>query len=221
LPESNGKIVQMTYKPTGRNIIHALRAFNRFRYEVWVKQGEGPTLENILPFEAQADPQSVRLTLTTKDGARLERAISLAGQAVRFETSLTAAAPRPFDVLEHPEYDAATTAATDPAALGIYFKKPGWIQANRTWNKAMTGEQYDALVKDALAGGAVAYFNFAAKFGVEERFDPEQFRAVGLYLSGSRQQINLELAPKSVGLEKGGRASYAYEVRYLQQPPAP
>ncbi len=219
LPESNGKIVEMIHKPTGRNIIHAMRAFNRFRYEVWMKQGDGPTLENVLPFEAQAGPQSVRLSLTTQDGSRLERRVTLAGEAIQFETTLTAGAPRPFDVLEHPEFDTAST-ATDPASLGIYIKKPDWSQANRSWSKSMSGEQHDGLVKDALAGGAIAYFNFAAKFGVEERFDPEQLRSVGLYLSGSRQQINFELSPKLVTLDKGGRATYSYELRYLKEPPA-
>jgi hypothetical protein len=218
LPESNGKVVEMTYKPTGRNVVRALRAFNRFRYEAWVRQGDGPAQENILPFAAQADGQKVRLTLTAKDGAQLERSVALAGEAVRFETTMTAKAPRTFDVQEHPEYDTATT-STDPAVLGIYAKGPEWTQANRNWKEVPSSEQQDALLKDALAGGAFAYFNHQAKFGVEQRFDPSQFSALGLFWNGSRQQINLELSSQVVPLEKGGRAGCAYEVRYLREPP--
>lgn len=218
LPESNGKVVEMTYKPTGRNVARAPRAFNRFRHEEWVKQGDGPTPENILAFEAQAEPQKVRLTLTTKDGARLERSIALVGDAVRFETKLTADAPRTFEVLAHPEYDTATM-SIDPAVLGIYVKQSSWMQANGKETAAMSTDEQRAIVKDAVGGGAYAYFNHQAKFGVEQRFDPQEFSALGLFWDASRQQVNLELTSKVVSLEKGQTAGYAYEVRYLKEAP--
>lgn len=220
VPESNGKVVEMTYKPTGRNIARAPRGFNRFRHEEWVKQGDGPTPENILAFDAEGDPQKVRLTLTTKDGARIERTIALVGEAVRFETKLTAAGPRPFEILVHPEYDTASM-AIDPAVLGVYVKHPDWAQANGKETAAMSTDQQRAIVKDAVGGGAYAYFNHKAKFGVEQRFDPNQFSALGLFWDPSRQQINLEMTSKILSLEKGQSAGYAYEVRYLRRPPKP
>lgn len=218
LPESNGKVVEMTYKPTGRNVIRAPRAFNRFRYEAWVRQGDGPTAENIIAFDAQAGPQRVRLTLTTKDGAQVQRSVALVGDVVRFETTMTASAPRMFDVLEHPEYDTATM-SIDPTVLGIYVRQPDWIQANQKWKEVMSTDQQRATVKDAAGGGAFAYFNRRAKFGVEQRFDPHAFSALGLFWDASRQQINLELSSRVVSLEKGRQAGYAYEVRYLKEPP--
>lgn len=218
LPESNGKVVEMTYKPTGRNVIRAQRAFNRFRHEEWVKQGDGPTAENILPFEAQAEPQKVRLTLTTKDGARLQRTIALLGDVVRFETTLTAGAPRRFDLQIHPEYDTGTMSA-DPEVLGVYVKHPNWTQANWKWKDVLAGDPQRVINRDAFSGGAYAFFNQAAKFGVEQRFDPNEFSALGLFWEVSRQQINLELSSKAVSLEKGQTARCAYEVRYLKQAP--
>jgi len=218
LPESNAKVVEMTYKPTGRNVVRATRAFHRFRHEEWMRSGDGPTAENVFAFEAQAEPQKVRLTLTTKDGARLERSIALVGDVVRFETTLTADAPRPFDVWVHPEYDTATM-SDDPAVLGVYVKQPGWIQVNRAGTEAMSIAEKRAIVESAVGGGAYAYFNREAKFGVEERFDPQEFSGLGLFWNASRRQINLELLSKVVSLEKGQTSGYAYEVRYLEEAP--
>jgi hypothetical protein len=218
LPESNGKVVEMTYKPTGRNISRAPRGFNRFRHEEWVKQGEGPRSDNVLAFDGQAEPERVRLTLTTKDGAQLERTIALAGEAVRFETRMTAGTPRPFEVLVHPEYDTASMSG-DSDVLGIYVKQPGWIQANGGKTGARNRDQQRSRVKGAVSGGAFAYFNHRAKFGVEQRFDPGQFGALNLFWDPSRQQINLEMASRVWSLANGQTAEYAYEVRYLQKAP--
>ena len=218
VPESNGKVVEMTYKPTGRNISRAQRGFNRYRHEEWVRQGDGPLPDSILAFDVQAEAQRVRLSLKTKDGAQLERTIALIGDAVRFETKLTAAGPRPFEFVVHPEYDTASM-TTDPNVLSIYVKQPNWIQTNGKETAALSEDVQRSRVKAAVRGGAYAYFNHQAGFGVEERFDPEQFSGLGLFWDPSRQQINLELASKVLSLEKGQTAGYAYEVRYLKQPP--
>lgn len=218
VPESNGKVVEMTYKPTGRNISRAPRGFNRYRHEEWVRQGEGPLPDSILAFDVQAEAQRVRLSLKTKDGALLERTIALVGDAVRFETKLTADGPRPFEFVVHPEYDTASM-TTDPKVLGIYVRQPDWVQTNGKETAALSEDVQRSRVKAAVRGGAYAYFNHQAGFGVEERFDPEQFSGLGLFWDPSRQQINLELASKVLSLEKGQTAGYAYEVRYLKQPP--
>jgi len=217
-PESNGKVVEMTYKPTGRNVVRAPRSFNRFRHEEWVRQGDGPASDNIVAFEAQSEPQKARLWLTTKDGAQLQRTITLAGETVRFETRMTAAAPRIFDILVHPEYDTATTSG-DADVLGVYVKDPEWVQANRKRRSFVSIDQQRAAVRAAVKGGAFAYFNKKAGFGIEKRFDPAAFSALGLFWDASRQQINLELSSKVVSLEKDQQAGYAYEVRYLKKAP--
>jgi hypothetical protein len=155
VPDSNGKVVEMTYKPTGRSISRAPRGFNRFRHEEWVRQGAGPTPEQVLAFDAQAEPQKIRLSLTAKDCARVARTIALVGDAVRFETRLTAGDPRPFEILVHPEYDTASM-SMDPDVLGIYVKKPDWVHANGKQTAAMSTDRQRAIVKDAVSGGAYA-----------------------------------------------------------------
>ena len=218
LPDTNGKIVEMTYKPTGRNIVQAARGFDRFRYEEWVRQGEGPSPETILAYQVQAQPNKALLTLTTPDGTRIERTITLAGDAVRFETVMTANAPRTFDFQIHPEYDTAT-ASDDPKVVCVYVKAPEWVNANRGWKHALPDEAQNALIRNAVAGGAFAYYNHKAKFGVEETFKPEEFNTLGLFWGPSRQQVNLELFPRMASLEKGQQARFSYEVRYLDHAP--
>ncbi|MCC6489267.1 MAG: DUF4838 domain-containing protein [Candidatus Hydrogenedentes bacterium] len=219
LPESNGKIVEMLHKPSGRDIVQPARSLRRFRFEEWVRQGEGPGPESVLVFETSvADSQAV-LTLTTPDGTRIERRIILLDDAVRFETALTAGALRIFDAYVHPEYDAATLSAS-PKELGIYVKSPEWVMVNADWEDAIPTDTQRAVVKAAVAGGALAYFSREAGFGVEQRFEPGAYESTDVYWMPSRRQVNLELFPKIVPLEKGQQASYAYEVRYLSEPPA-
>jgi hypothetical protein len=218
LPETNGKVVEMIYKPTGRNLVEAQRSLSRFRYEDWAMQGEGPGARSILAFDCQAQPDKAVLTLTTADGSKVERTISLAGDAVRFELALTAGASRTFDWLVHPEYDTGTL-STDSNVICGYVKNPDWVQVNKGWEDAKpTPEQADA-VKKAVAGGVFAFYNREAKYGVEQRFSPDEFSTLGFNWLASRRQMNLEMSSKLVPLEKGQQARYSYEVRYLPEPP--
>ena len=218
LPGSNAKIVDMTYMPTGRNILQPARSLDRFRFEEWVRQGPGPRGDVILPHEARVEGNTAVITLLTEDGARIERTITLDGAAVRFETVMTAKAPRIFDMAVHPEYDTGTSSA-DPNVLSVYVKQPRWVHANKDWINAHPTEAQTAFIRDALRGGSVAYFNHQAGFGVEQRFVPEDYESLVLYWSPDRIQINLEMNTRIVPLEQGGQASYAYEVRYLDKPP--
>jgi hypothetical protein len=53
----------------------------------------------------------------------------------------------------------------------------------------------NALIKEGLKGGAFAYFNQKAGFGVEQRFDPAEFENLNLFWSPERIQVNLEMVP--------------------------
>jgi hypothetical protein len=118
----------------------------------------------------------------------------------------------------HPEYDTATS-SSDPDALGVYVRQPAWTQVNRRWREVPPADELRAAVAGAAGGGAFAYFSRQAGFGVEQRFDPQGFAALGLFWDPSRQQINLELETPVLALAAGQQAAYAYEVRYLSAPP--
>jgi hypothetical protein len=220
LPGSNGKVVDMTYKPTGRNVSKPYRAFNRFRYEEWVREGAGPASRHILAYDVvEANPDRLVLAVTAEDGTRFARTISLVGDAVRFDTAITANAARSIDLWVHPEYDAGST-STDAQTVSVYVRQGGrWMQANKGWKDGQPNPDQDTRVKNAVAGGAFAYYNHRARFGVQEKFDPSEYRELGLYWGPSRQQVNLELIPKATSLAQGEQTHYGYEVRYLAKPP--
>jgi hypothetical protein len=218
LPELNARIVEMTHKPSDRNIVQPTRSLDRFRYEDWARQGAGPTADHILPYTAETHPDRVQLTLTADDGAKVKRLVSLVDDAVRFEVTLTANTPRAFDFMVHPEYDTATM-STDPDVMGIYVRDGGWIHANKDWQDALPTEAQRKAIEHAAPGGRYAYFNHAKKFGVEQRFDPNQFENLSLFWSPERIQINLEMIPRVTQLAAGEQGRYAYEVRYLDTPP--
>ncbi len=219
LPESNAKIVEITYKPTGRNVVKPARALDRFRFEEWDRQGDGPKSDHILVFEVlEKSPTKTVVALTTKDGARIERTISLTGDAIRFETTLKAGQVRPFNFLVHPEYDAGSN-SENPQEIGIYVKAGKWLQANKGWVNAKPTEKQSAILKEGLKGGAFAYFNQKEGFGVEQRFDPGDFENINLFWSPERIQINLEIVPNVKKLQAGEQAKFAYEVHYLNKAP--
>ena len=218
LPESNAKVIDMTYKPTGRNILQPARSLDRFRFEEWVRQGEGPGPDNILPYEVRVDGNRMVLHLQTADGSRIERTVSLDGDAVRFETVLTAGAPRPFDFFIHPEYDAGT-GSDDPDVFSLYVRTPEWTHANADWREAEPTEAQLAALQNGVTGGVFAYYNHEDNFGVEQRFSPEDIESMAHFWSPARRQVNLELFTPVIHLEKGEQADYAYEVRYLSTPP--
>jgi len=220
LPASNGKIVEMIHKPSGRNVIQPHRAFNRFRYEDWVREGEGPGARSIMAFDVvEAGTDRVEMSLTTPDGTRFVRTVRLAGDAVRIEGEVTASAARPLDLWLHPEYDAGTDQG-DPSVVAVYVRAPDWVQANKDWKEARPAPGSEGLIARAAAGGAFAYYNHRERFGVEQRFDPALIGRLGLYWSPSRLQVNLEMTPRKTSLHAGEAMRYWYEVRHLSEAPS-
>ena len=220
LPGSNGKLIEMTYKPTGRNLIQAHRAFNRFRYEEWVRSGAGPAGNHSMSYEvANLQPDSITLALVAEDGTRFERKIALTSDAVKFDTNITAGVDRALDIWVHPEYDAGTT-VMDPETVRVYVKQRSrWVQANRGWREALSNPPQEAFIRGSAPGGGYALFNKELQYGVEQRFNGNDFRALELFWGPARQQVNLELVPKVTSLVKGEKTHYGYEVHYLSNAP--
>ena len=219
LPEYNARIVEMTWADTGRNIVQPHRSLGRFRHEEWVRQGDGPGSQSIVSYEVQAqeDTRAV-LVHTTADGSRVERAFSLEGDGIVFGTTLTAGAPRVFDYHVHPEYDTATMSA-DPSVISVYVKSPEWVHANKDWQDALPTEDQKNVIKNAAPGGAFAFYNHEAGFGIEQRFDPAATRDLFFFWNPSRIQVNLELFGNLIPLEEGQKATFTHVVRYLDKPP--
>jgi len=94
------------------------------------------------------------------------------------------------------------------------------LHVNKGWLNAKPTEEQSALIKEGLKGGAFAYFNQKAGFGVEQYFEPNTFENLNLFWNPERIQINLEMTPNIKKLQAGEQAKYAYEVHYLNKAPA-
>ncbi len=221
LPEQNGKIVEMTYKKTGNNLVAApTRSFGRWHsHEEWT-QMDRPAASAPNAFTWEKNGQTAILTKTQEDGSVLQRTISLPGdtaEKVSFHTEFTAGAPQTgLEFKIHPEYYSATR-SEDPKVISIYVKDPDWTQVNTDWDR-----EKDPLPDrpcPLASGGAYAFYHHDKKFGAIQTFQPQDFSKQMMYWSPGRKQISLEMFTPSMTLEKGQKMAFGYEVGYLDVPP--
>lgn len=220
LPGDNAKIVEMIYKPTGRNLFTALRNIEATPggHEEWdAREDVHP---QATPFTTKQDGQALTLTHTYPDGSTMVRRIWLDAAVpdkVFFETTITHQGDeaKRYAIKVHPEFDAGTT-SNDANVLTAYVKRDRWVRFNDGWDK-YSGPKTD-LLKDAKGGG-LAFYNHDAKYGMLVTYDPEHYDGPRLWWNPERSQVNLELVTTGPKLKKGQQRSYAYRFAYLKAPP--
>ena len=222
LPSENGKVIEMTHKPSGRNLVAAPnRALSRHRsMEEWGVSG----YDHLQPaeFEAEVQDHSVILKKRLADGCVVSRTITLGERdkpAILFHSSLTheGTEPKSYGIKVHPEFDTATQSG-DASVLAAYIRDDGWKQFNQGW---LTNRGPNDQMLESAKGGAYAFFNHEEGFGVLETYDPASYGTPVLFWSPGRSQINLELVTSTVELKQGETFSYEYRVEYLDEPPLP
>ncbi|MCB9783146.1 MAG: DUF4838 domain-containing protein [Candidatus Omnitrophica bacterium] len=220
IPGNNARIIDLTYKPTDRNIVKGDRRFGRIRpFEEWGVQGydhdEDPK------FEATVEGQTIHLTKKLKDGTVLERTIALPDDGsgkVLFEgtAKYEGDGSKTLELKIHPEYDTVTR-TEDAKELSVYVQDNGkWKLVNEEWD---TDEGPSQDVINNAKGGSFAFFNHEAGYGVTETYNPDDFARPNLWWSPGRKLLNLELITPSVELKKGDSFSYSYEIEYTESPP--
>jgi hypothetical protein len=220
LPEMSGRIVEMTCKATGRNLVDGqTRGFSRRRsHEEWLR-GESADSTASQLFTWQTGPRSVTLNRKLSDGGTLRRTISLASDtadAIAFETELTAGTGLTVESFVHPEYDAVSN-SEDPNIISVYAKTPNWVHVNKDWNWDQDTKPDQTC--PPVTGGAFAYYNNAEHFGVVQSFKPETFQKQAIFWSPGRRQVNLQMFTPTTTLSPGKKLTYSYAVRYLDRPP--
>jgi hypothetical protein len=231
VPEENAKMVELFYKPTGRNLLSSpeYRCMRKqFEFLVHEELGEkGYRHREPAAFRAENHGSTLELRKELSDGSTVERRIRLDEDEPKklfLETVLTrrGEGSRVYQVRVRPDFN-ANLLTRDSKVLRAYVKNPGWVQFNQEW-KVDTGPNR-ALLDQNRAGG-FAFFNQRVGFGVMEEFDPEVFErlvfrwtAVERGSSANRTQVTLELVTPSVVLEPGESFSFAYQISYLDGPP--
>jgi hypothetical protein len=220
LPSENGKVIEMTHKPSGRNLVAAPnRALTRQRsMEEWGVSG----YDHVQPaaFQAEVKDRSVVLTKKLEDGSLVSRTITLGegeNPAICFHSSLTheGSNPKSYGIKVHPEFDTATQSG-DASVLAAYIRDDEWMQFNQDW---LTNHGPNEKMLESAKGGAFAFFNHKEGFGVLETYDPDSYGTPVLFWSPGRSQINLELITPTVELKQGETLSYEYRVEFLDKPP--
>ncbi len=219
LPGQGGKMVQMRHKPSERELLATwTRGGMRAAGGTFEEWGEAGLEQLIGDFRAEVVGKSVELTADLGDGSSLERVVRLDGDKVRCMSTLShgGAEPKAYQIKVHPEWDCAST-STDPAIIGVYIKDGDkWERSTQGW------EHYRGPHEDLLhsaAGGAYAFFNHDAGFGILQTYDPAQFAEPRLWWGADRHQLNLELITNRVELKQGRAVSYAYTIEHLERAP--
>jgi hypothetical protein len=219
LPEQNGRIVELKYKKTGRNLVEApTRSFARWHsHEEWT-QGGRPLGSTPTAFACESDGRTAALSMVQPDGSELRRTISLASdtaEKVSFKTELTVGEPQVgLEFQVHPEYDTVTS-SEDPNIISVYVKDPDWVHVNGGWDVHRTP---DKTCRHA-GGGAFAYYHHGENFGVVQTFNPASFAKQAIFWSPARKQVNLQMFTPVMTLAKGQKLAFGYEVGYLSEPP--
>lgn len=222
VPRANGKVVELIHKPTGRNLFRALNKAGLYAGTgTFEEEGEvGYDHQSPYEFEATTTGSSVKLTKTLPDGSTIVRTVELKPEApekLLCTTTIThaGAEPKEYQVKVHPEFDVAT-ASRKADALAGYVLDDRWVELTDEWD-IYEGPEAD-LLKTAK-GGAFAFFNHKAGFGIVETYDPEQLDYPRFWWNPNWRQVNLELFTRKTTLNEGDSFSFEYAFEYLTEPP--
>ncbi len=220
LPEENGKLAEMFHKPTRRNLLNAMTHADILKgthEEIGLK---GYDQAKPLAFSGAVNGSSIVLTKNLEDGSTLERTIALKpGDPGRiyFDSRLThqGKEAKVYQLKAHPEFDPLSKSDSCDV-VGVYIKDKTWTKINRDWNMEKGPE---AALLNKAKGGAFAFFNHEANFGVQVSYDPKQYKTPYLWWYPEWPQLNLELFTLEKTLEKGQSLRFAYQFSYLPEPP--
>ncbi len=220
LPDENGKLVEMLYKPTGRNLLAAMTHSDILvgtHQEVGVK---GYEHEKPVKFDVTVQGNAATFTKTLDDGSIVRRSVVLPQdepEKIRYEWTLTHKGPEPkaYQIKSRPEFDPGSS-SDKCEVVSVYAKENGWPRINRDW-KNDSGPDAEILAK--AKGGGFAFFNHDAAFGALVTYDPATIERPYLWWSTERPQVNLELFSTAAELKTGESLSLKYEFQYLKEPP--
>ena len=225
VPSANGKVVELIHKPTGRNLFRALSQCGLYvRSGTFEEEGEvGYDHSSPLEFAATTPQRrgSITMTKTLPDGSTIVRTIELGQEGpdkilCRTAINHQGAEPNEYQIKVHPEFDVATRSGSPDVLTGYVLDDGQWVRFNDEWD--MYEGPNDELLTSAR-GGAFAFFNHKAGFGMVITYQPTQVEYPRFWWNPDWSQVNLELFTKKVTLEKGDSFSFHYAFEHLSEPP--
>ncbi len=248
LPENNGQMVEMTYKPTGRNLLRRRTWSSGEIADFVMRSGSVHEETGLSGYEHErpraftvdsAKQTSLILIKHTADDSVIVRRIYLSDQdpsRICFQTTITnqGAGARTYQIKVCPELNTATDPndwTFNSDVVAGYVKRTRmlcqrWVKFNDDWGYM---DQFGLIDPRSNFGpndyllksdhGGLAYFNHRAKFGVLQSYNPEEIDSLNFQWEPVSSLVNLELITRAVELRSGESFDFSYQMEYLTEPP--
>ncbi len=226
LPEQNGQIAEMIYKPTGRNLVEPpVAGFSRWEVrEPWPEETRaGRTSTADIKHRWETDGRQIVMTRTLPDGSVWRRMVSLSADPAgrfRFQAEFTAGSAHVGWRVRERSPNYSVTGSDDPDVMTIYTKSSAWNQVNQNWGF----ERKNTLTTDLRPPApvqAIAFYDHVGQFGVQQTFASNAFPRFQAYWSPGRRMLALNMLTPATPMEPGRKLTFGYEISYLAEPPAP
>ncbi len=220
LPGENGRLAELLHKPSGRHFVAGM-THDDISNGTHEEEGlQGYNDAKPAAFTAKLDGTVLSLSKALEDGSVIERSIALKPDApskIFFSSKITHKGPaaKTYQFKSHPEFDPGSNSA-NCEIISAYAKDSAWTRFNREWKR---DEGPDAELLNKAKGGAFAFFNHEAHFGLSVNYDPVQVDHPYLWWRPDLEQINLELITPAVELQPGGSMKLDYAFELLAEPP--
>lgn len=210
LPEQKGRIAELIYKPTGRNLVNMPGA--------WFTHPDEPKAKVSWIIKDGL----VAITRTLEDGSVWRRTVSLPSDTSRnilFQAEFTAGQLQTaWEAHERPMLY-SVSGSGNPEVISVYTK------GGRKWTLANGDWQFDReiifqhLIK--VEPGCVAYalYDYAQKFGIQQTFKAGDFQQFRLFWHPGRKEVGMDMFAPTISLKKRQKVSFSYTISYLEAPP--
>jgi hypothetical protein len=220
IPDHRGGIVDLFHKPTGRQLLHAMKTPDLEKGILETFAVAGPYRRTEQPSVSEATPTSLKLTKTLPDGSVEERTFVLAEDKqeqlrVGFKITQGGQTPQTWRFNSQTGLDPGTH-TKDADIVSVYAQKQGWKLVNRGW---IVDEGPDADLLQTATDGGFAFYNHEAKFGALITFIPEEVGQLYMFWHPERPQLNLDVRTPTVTLQPGQQLKLDYAVDFLFEPP--
>ncbi|MDX9972218.1 MAG: DUF4838 domain-containing protein [FCB group bacterium] len=220
-PKHNGSIVGLFHKPSGRELLRAMKSFTIEKgiLETFVETGTYRRTWN-METVAETTPDSITCVKTLEDGTREERVVRLLDEKperVRVEFKIT----QPAGKSETWRFTSQAgfhpgSMSKDADVVSVYVNNGGWKRVNRDW---LIDKGPDAGLLDGAKDGGYAFFNHETGYGALISYAPAEVGELKLYWHPERPQLNMELRTQKVELQPGQSLGMAYGIEYLGDAP--
>lgn len=220
-PGHNGAVVGLFHKPSGRQLLRAMKSFDIEKGILETFAVVGPYRRTqLMQCRVETTGTAIKMEKELPDGSTEIRTISLSPETpgklrVHFSLTQGGQSTQSWRFNSQTGFNPGTR-TKDAGILSVYVGNDGWKRVNQGWN---IDDGPDAELMDNPRDGGFAFFNHEAKFGALLTFDPKQVGKVYMFWHPERPQLNMDVRTPTVALEPGHTLELDYNLEYLTEAP--